>query len=128
MNGQVPLSIVLATVVALGALYGVGKKYGPDLRRFYRFLDAWEGYRGPDGKDIPGVLERLTRVEESATASASAVVAVERRVEHVSAQLDEVKLSQLAKAAELTQIRQAMDELRAQGTDAAHTHDTEEQQ
>ena len=124
VTGEVPVSFVVGGVLFLGTVWGVAKKFGPDLRRFYRFLDAWEGYTDADGTKVPGVLARLKSVEESATASASAVVALDGRVVHVSEQLEEVKASveevkdsQLAKAAELTQIRQVVEGL-ASGTDA----------
>lgn len=121
LHGEIPVDFaikVLAVLTAFGLVY---KKYGPDVRRFFRFLDAWEGYDGPDGKHVPGVLERLTRVEETAAVAASAAAAADQKVDHVSEQLDEVKASveevkasQLAKAAELTQIRQAVEGLTAQ--------------
>ena len=117
----------------------------PLFRRAQRGLDAWEGYVDPStGEKRPGmvermthmeasaaateksvgeVVERLTRVEESAAAAASAVVAVgeesERRHTALSMQVGEVDRKVDQVAAEQTQIKAAVEELRrANGTDA----------
>ena len=124
----------------------------PLFRRAQRGLDAWEGYTDPaTGEQRPGMVERmthmertseataktaeataqtvaemagrLTRVEESAAAAASAVVAVgeesEKRHTALSMQVGEVDRKVDQVAAEQTQIKAAVEELRrANGTDA----------
>ena len=118
----------IAVVLVLVALYKAGAWLLPRIRQLGRFLDAWEGYTGPDGKHVPGVLERLTRVEETAATAASAAAAADKKVDHVSAQVSEVRdLAEQTRdqtqalAAEQTQIRAAIEE-RAPGTDAADPH------
>ena len=112
--------LVLFIVEIVGAPERNGKPAKPGLMKVI----------GDLSERVGDLSERVERVEESAATSASAVVAVQERVEHVSAQLDdmqtsvdEVKVAQLSKAAELTQIRQTMEEIRTASTDAAIRYD-----
>ena len=122
---------VATTVIILIALYRAGAWLLPRVRQLGRFLDAWEGFTDSAGKHTPGVLERLARVEETAEAAASAASAANGRLDHVSAQVSEVRdLAEqtrdqaAALAAEQTQIRAALEEMRgAAGTDATDQND-----
>ena len=123
---------------AAAAMFEGVRRAWPFARDLVLFIVEIVGAPERNGKPAkPGLMkvigdlsERVERVEESAATSASAVVAVQERVEHVSAQLDdmqtsvdEVKVAQLSKAAELTQIRQTMEEIRTASTDAAIRYD-----
>jgi hypothetical protein len=74
---------------------------------------------------LGAVEDAVSRVEETATAAASASVAANEKADRISTQVDDVRAlaedvrdQQHALAAEQTQIRTALEELRAQGTDA----------
>ena len=116
----------ITTAIILVGLYRIGAWLLPRFRRIGHFLDAWEGYTEPGtGKQVLGVMERLTRVEDTAATAASAAAAANDRLDHVSGQVAEVdrKVDQVAArqdtlAAEQTQIRSAIDEMRTHGTDA----------
>lgn len=118
-------AFVIGVVLVLIGLWKVGAWLLPRVRRIGHFLDAWEGYTEPGtGKQVAGVMERLTRVEETAATAASAAAAANERLDHVSSQVAEVdrKVDGVAErqdtlAAEQTQIRSAIEELR-HGTDA----------
>ncbi len=151
----VVFAIVAVEVTLLVGLVGLVRWLLPLFRRATQGLDAWEGYTDPStGERRPGMVERmthmerigeataktaeataqsvaemagrLTRVEESAAAAASAVVAVgeesERRHRDLSMQVGEVDRKVDQVAAEQTQIKAAVEELRrTQGTDATTT-------
>jgi hypothetical protein len=78
---------VLATLVVL---YKAGEWVLARTRKLGRFLDSWEGFEGSDGKHVPGILERLARVEDTAVAAASAAAAANERTEVLSGQVAEV--------------------------------------
>ena len=105
-----------AVVLSLFLLYKVAEWVLARTRKVGRFLDSWEGYEAPDGKHVPGILERLARVEDSAAAAASAVAALEERAETLSGQVAEVdrKVDGLTVtgqelAAEQTRVRAALE-------------------
>lgn len=127
--------ILTLLVTAVGLIAWVT----PKARRLGKFFDAWEGYDDPaTGRKVPGVPERLTAVEEAqretglvvarveagVTEAASAAVTANKKADHLSEQIVEVKaqLGEVADAthalaAEQTQIRSAVEGLR-HGTDA----------
>ena len=115
----------ITTAIILFALYRIAAWLLPKARRIGHFLDAWEGYVEPGtGKQVLGVMERQTRVEGTAADAASASAAANDRLDHLSGQVaeidrkvDAVAERQDALAAEQTQIRSALEELR-HGTDA----------
>lgn len=136
-------------LVVLGGLVAVGaaiRKAWPAVRDFVLGVVELVGAPARGTRPArPGLLarveqlahqmdeqgHRLTRVEETAEAAASAASAANGRLDHVSAQVSEVRdLAEetrdqaQALAAEQTQIRAALEELRgAAGTDASTLHD-----
>lgn len=130
--------VVLGIVDLVGAPARNGQPARPGLLAHVEQLSAQVAINADklerlDGlpAEVAELREGLARVEETATTAASSVVAVDGRVQHMSEQLDEVKASvervedaQLAKAAELTQIRQTLETLgmhvdEPRGTDAS---------
>ena len=110
--------LFLAVAAVLFVLYKIGEWTLPKTRKLGRFLDSWEGYEDSAGKHIPGILERLTRVEDTAAAAASAAAAANERTEILSGQVAEVdrKVDGLTVAgqelaAEQTQMKAALEEL-----------------
>ena len=129
--------LILGAIVAV--IEGVRRAW-PWARDFVLFLVEIVGAPARNGQaarpgliaEVRSMAERLghvenavSRVEETATAAASASVAANEKADRISTQVDDVKVSledvrnqQHALAAEQTQIRTALEELRAQGTDA----------
>lgn len=149
---SVSAAFFVGVLVVLGAVIGgvgaAAKMLLPFVRKAGRVFDAWEGYEDPGtGQKRPGIVERMTHLEEAsdetnraigkmadrlagveanAAAAASAVVAVgaESRERHdrlseqvteVDRKVDEVTQQTQMLAAEQTQIRQALDEMRQRG-------------
>lgn len=149
---SVSASLFVGVLGVLGAVAGgIGaalKLLLPLVRKATRMLDAWEGYEDPGtGEQRPGMVARMTHLEETsqatnraigsmadrlagveanAAAAASAVVAVgaESRERHealseqvteVDRKVEEVTQQTQTLAAEQTQIRQVLDEMRQRG-------------